>query len=105
MSLPVRRQTTHRILRLSLLLVAAPLVARAQTNVARDTMGLRPAFACADRVVYYSRRTQAHFAHLSRGKDAFVWNGCDAELFHPVAHEEAAALRTRARRERGTWFM
>ena len=53
----------------------------------------RPAFACADRVVYYSRRTQAHFAQLSRGKDVFVANGCDAELFHPVAHEEAAALR------------
>ena len=54
MSLPVRRQTMHRILRLSLLLVAAPLVARAQTNGARDTMGLRPAFARIDRFVEQS---------------------------------------------------
>ncbi len=53
----------------------------------------RPAFARASRIVYYSRRTQAYFAHLSRGKDAFVWNGCDAELFHPVAHQEVPALR------------
>jgi glycosyltransferase involved in cell wall biosynthesis len=53
----------------------------------------RPAFALADRIVYYSRRTQAHFAHLSRGKDAFVWNGCDSELFQPVSPEEAVALR------------
>lgn len=53
----------------------------------------RPAFARADRVVYYSRRTQAHFVHLSRGKDTFVWNGCDAELFHPVERTSAATAR------------
>jgi alpha-maltose-1-phosphate synthase len=53
----------------------------------------RPAFACADRIVYYSRRTQAHFAHLSRDKGVFIANGCDTDLFHPVAREEAAALR------------
>ena len=53
----------------------------------------RPAFARADRLVYYSRRTQANFEHLSRGKDSFVWNGCDGELFHPVEDEEAVLLR------------
>lgn len=53
----------------------------------------RPAFAFADRVVYYSRRTQAHFRRMSAGKDAFIWNGCDTELFHPAARGEAEALR------------
>jgi glycosyltransferase involved in cell wall biosynthesis len=53
----------------------------------------RPAFARATRIVYYSRRTQEHFTHLSRGKDAFVWNGCDSDLFQPVSQDEAIALR------------
>ena len=53
----------------------------------------RPAFALADRIVYYSRRTQAHFARFSRGKDAFVANGCDGELFRPAGQGEAVALR------------
>jgi glycosyltransferase involved in cell wall biosynthesis len=54
----------------------------------------RPAFAVADRVVYYSRRTQAHFQKLSSGKDVFIWNGCDITLFHPVTRGEAVVLRT-----------
>jgi phosphatidylinositol alpha-1,6-mannosyltransferase len=53
----------------------------------------RPAFAFANRVVYYSRRTQAHLAHLSRGKDSFIANGCDTERFHPVSREAAATIR------------
>ena len=53
----------------------------------------RPAFAVADRVVFYSRRTQAHFKELSTGKDVFIWNGCDTEVFHPGTGGEADALR------------
>jgi glycosyltransferase involved in cell wall biosynthesis len=53
----------------------------------------RPAYAFADCIVYYSRRTQAQLGHLSRGKEAFVWNGCDSELFHPVLQDQVGALR------------
>jgi glycosyltransferase involved in cell wall biosynthesis len=53
----------------------------------------RPAFAVADRVVFYSRRTQEHFRDLASGKDVFIWNGCDAELFHPGTGDEAVSLR------------
>jgi len=53
----------------------------------------RPAFAVADRVVYDSRRTQAHFAKFSEGKDAFVPNGCDTGLFRPVTRDQALVIR------------
>lgn len=72
-----------------------PIAGMLRGNVVRlaNLVMTRPAFRLADRLVFYSRRTHAYFEHLSRGKDVFVWNGCDGELFHPVTHEEAAALR------------
>lgn len=51
------------------------------------------AHALADRVVYNNRRTQAHLARFSRGKDAFVASGCDADLFHPAAPGQVGAIR------------
>ena len=72
-----------------------PIAGAIRGNAVRlaNLLMTRPAFAFAARVVYYSRRTHSHFAHLSRGKDVFIENGCDADLFLPVEREEAAALR------------